>query len=255
MLSRVCCIFAQTKKQMEYDIKKLDCGKMRIHPQSPKLVSYLESNIPQIKSLEIEFQDRVFTRSMVYRYVILMYENESPVQKRHSLDWFAKKYEACAYAGFQLKKGRDGYVRFDPRVDDMVFGRNEAINDLIISFLGWTNNVKWNYLVFLQESMLNFTRDALGKKQTDVKTSKEFRELYDRFHQLSNEIGHTFDETEEFVSRFYYQIEQSRLAIRPEDFSEAIARGDDFRADNPYGVSFEHEKIRFLGDDEEHLSL
>jgi hypothetical protein len=182
-----------------------------------------------------------------------MYDRESPVQKMHALEHFEKKYESCGYAGFRLKKGKDGYMRFDSRVDEMVLGKNDAINDIIIEFLGYVNSTQWNYLVFLHESMLGFTRDAIGKKNRDAKTSKEFRALYDDYYKISNEIGHAFEETEEFVSRFYYKIEQSRLAIRPEDYAKALEGGDDLRADNPYHVGYIVDKIKFLGDDEEQV--
>jgi len=236
---------------MEWNIKDLDCSRMIVNPLSPTLVTFLESKMPQIKNLDIEYTPKVFTKAQVFRWVILMYDVNSEIQARHSLDWFSKKYEAAGYSGFELKKSRDGYMRFDERVDNMVLGKNDAINDLIIAFLGWSNITKWNYTVFLQESMLSLTRDAIGRNITNVtKTSKEYRELYNEFHKLSNEIGHTFEETQEFVSRFYYQIEQSRLAIKPEDFAKSIAGGDDLRADNPFSVSYVVDKIRFLGDDE-----
>lgn len=236
-----------------WSIKDLDCDKMIINPNSPTLVKFVEEKIPIIKKLEIDYAPKVFTKAQIIRYVLLMYDPNSEIQTRHSLDFFEKKYESCGYSGFELSKGRDGYMRFDSRVEDMVLGKNSAINDLIIAFLGYMNNTKWNYLVFLHESMLMFTRDAIGKNNRDAKTSKEYRALYDDFIKISNEIGNTYEETEEFVSRFYYQIEQSRLAIRPEDYAKSIANGDDFRADSPYGMNFVIDKIKFLGDDEEQV--
>ena len=77
--------------------------------------------------------------------------------------------------------------------------------------------------------------------------------LYQDYRTASQDLGHTFEETAEFSSRFYFKIEQSRLAIRTEDYSKAIANGDDFRADNPYQVSHVVDKIKFLGDDEEQV--
>jgi len=256
MLNRGVCIFAGETKQlfnMEWDIKTLDCSKMLINPLHPKLVNFIEKEIPSMATIEVDYQAKVFTKTMVYRYILLMYDKDSPVQKMHALDHFEKKYEACGYSGFKLTKGRDGYMRFDERVNDMVLGKIDAINDLIIEFLGYVNNAQWDYLVFLHESMLGFTRDAIGKKNRDAKTSKEFRALYDDYYKISNEIGHTFEETEEFVSRFYYKIEQSRLAVRPEDFAKAIDEGDDLYSDSPYPSGYVIEKIKFLGDDEESI--
>ena len=236
---------------MNWNIRDLDCSKMLIDPMNPRLVSFLEKNIPSFKKADIEYQDKVFTKSMIYRYILLVYDPESEIQKMQALDFFGKKYEAVGYSGFKLGKGNDGHMRFDKRVDEMVFGKNNAINDLILDFLAWSNNSQWEYIVFLKEAMLGFTRDALGRKITKHKSSQEYMKLYQDYRTASQDLGHTFDETEEFVSRFYFKIEASRLAIRPEDYSKAIANGDDFRADNPYQVNYVVDKIKFLGDNED----
>ena len=239
----------QTKKQMEFDLKNIDCDKMLLNPKSPRLVSFMEKNIPALKKANVEYQDIVFTKSMVYRYILLMYDPNSEIANMQQLEWFAKKYEACGYAGFKLKKANDGYFRFDKRVDEMVMGKITPINDMIIEFLGWINKAKWNYLVFLHESMLALTRDSVGRKITKHKSSQDYMKLYDDYYKISNEIGRTFDETEEFVSRFYHHIETSRLAIRPEDYARALADNGDLRGDSPYTVGYVVDKIRFLGDD------
>lgn len=235
---------------MNWNIKDLDCSNMLIDPMNPRLVSFLEKNIPSFKKADIEYQDKVFTKSMIYRYILLQYDPESKIQKRQSLDWFGKKYEAVGYAGFNLKKGNDGYSRFDKSIDDMVFGKNDAINDLIIDFLAWSNNSKWQYIVFLQESMLGFTRDALGRKINKHKSSQDYMKLYENYQIASQDLGHIFEETEEFVSRFYFKIEQSRLAIQPEDYAKNIEEGDDLRGDNPYSVGYVVGKQKYLGCEE-----
>lgn len=238
---------------MNFDIKELDSSRMLINPLSPQLVSFIEKNIPSFKRAEVEYQDKVFTKSMLYRYILLMYDKESEIQKMQSLDWFGKKSEAAACAGFKLNKSNDGYMRFDKRVDELVLGKSNDVNDLIIDFLAWSNNGQWQYIIFLQESMLGFTRDALGRKITKHKSSQEYMKLYQDFRMASKELGHVFEETEEFVSRFYYKIEQSRLSVRPEDYAHAITKGDDLRADNPYGVGYVVDKIKFLGDEEDKI--
>ena len=240
---------------MEYDIKNLDCSRMVINPLSPRLVTFLDKEIPTLKRKDVEYQAEVFTRSMVFRYMLLLYDPESEIHKMHSLDWFAKKYESAAYAGFKLKKWNDGHLRFDKRVYEMVSGKIGGINEMIIDFLGYLNKPKWNYLVFLHESMMGFTRDAMGGRNTDVKTSNEYRKLYEDFYRISNDVGNLKYESEEFESKFYWKIEQSRLAIRPEDYADALNNGDELKGDNPYGVGYVIDKIRFLGDDPESVQV
>lgn len=245
----ILCANEETMAQeiKSYDIADLDCTKMLIHPKNSQLVNFMNKNIPELKNLKIE-EVKGFSRAMIYRYVILMFDPNSPIQKMNALDQFEKKFEACAFAGFELSKGRDGYYRFSDRVLKFVMGEDEAVNDAIIFFLAWQNNSKWDYLVYLKESMLAFTRDALGNKNRDAKTSTEYRKIYDLYNQTINDMSNAKEEREEFVSRFYYQIERSRLAIRPEDYSKALAEGDDLQGDSPYGIGYVVDRIKFVGD-------
>lgn len=233
---------------MEWNIKELDCSKMLINPSHPQLVSFMEKNVPSIKSIKVDYKSKVFTKSQVYRYILLMYDDNSDIQKMQQLDWFAKKYQAVAYAGFGFKSGK-----FIGDVDDMVFGRNDSITDIIIEFLAWSKNMEWQYTVFLQESMLGFVRDSVGRKINKHKSSSEYMGLYKDFRKSAQEFAHIFDETSDFVARFYYKLEEARNSIRPEDYSKSLANGDDLADDNPYGKGYVVDKIKFLGDDEEQV--
>jgi hypothetical protein len=233
---------------MEWDIKQLDVSKMIISPNHPQLVNFIEKEIPLMKSIKVKYTPKNFTKMMLYKYILLMYDPSSPIQSMHSLDFYEKKYYACAYAGYPLKKGKDGHKRFDSRVDEMVLGENEEITDAVINFIGYINSPQWNYLVFLHESMLAFTRDAMGKKNRDSKTSKEFRALYDAFYEISNQIGHVYEETKEFSRRFYRQIEISRSSVKPEDYAKALSDNDELRGDSPYPIDYVPNKLTFIGE-------
>lgn len=237
----------------ERNIKELDCSKMAISPNHPQLVNFIEKNIPSIKSINVEYQNKVFTKSMVYRYVLLMYDKNSEIATMRGLDWFEKKYEACAYAGFKLKKEKDGYYRFDKRVTDMVMGKNKEVTDIIIEFLGWSNSAQYDYIVFLKEAMLGLTRSAIGREVVKHKSSQEYMKLFKDYKEASDELAKVSNETDDFINRFYYKIEQSRMAIKPEDFAKALKDGDTLRADNPHGVGYIVDKIKFIGDDEEQV--
>lgn len=232
----------------EYSLKELDCDGMHVHPNSPHVVSFMESKIPLIKTFKAEYDKKGFRKAMVYRYVLLMYDPKSPIQAMMSLDWWGKKFESMAYAGFELTTGKDGYPRFDNQVMDMALGKIQEINDVIILFVAWLNNYRWNHRVFLHESILQYTRGALSGDEDSVKGRKEVRALWEEINKLDKEMITANDETKEFVSRFYFHIEQSRLAVRPEDYARALASGDDLRSDNPYGLSYSVDKIKFVGE-------
>lgn len=229
------------------DIKDLDCSRMCIHPNSPKLVPFLEQNIPQLKSFK-EYKGKVFNKSQIYRYILFVYDPNSPILKMTSLDYWAMKWQACAYAGFPQKKSKhDGQMRFDEQVLNMVLGKNTDILDMIFLFVKWTNVKDWDYVVFLNEAMAQHTLSAMKNRQSS-KDIKEIKELRKEKVEIERQMSRDGEETEEFISRFYYNIEQSRLAIRPEDYSRKLESGDDLRGDNPYSVSYTVEQLKFVGD-------
>jgi len=233
---------------MDRDIKSLDCSKMSIHPNSPQLVTFLEKEIPQLK-IFTDFKEKTFTKSQVLRYIVLMYDPNSPIHQMNSLDYWGQKWEAAAYAGFpQTKSKHDGQQRFDERVVQMVLGKNKDVLDMILLYTKWTNKKDWDYLVYLQEAMAGHVLSAMKEKQ-DIKSIKEVNTLWREKNAIEKKMSNqAVPETEDFVSRFYYQIEQSRLAIRPEDYAHALADGDDLRRDCPYGVNFTIQQLRFVGD-------
>ena len=233
-----------------HDIKELDCDRMLIHPNHSQLIKFIEGKIPRLKTLDSKHWDKGFTKSMIYRYVLLMYDPKSPIQEMHSLDWFGKKFEAVVYSGFQMTKGHDGYLRFDKKVFEMVLGQNDVIVDIIVNFISWVNNPKWNHRVYLEESVFQYTRGALAgdKEFAGAKATKEVREIRKEIASLDNEMARLNDETDEFTARFYYQIEQARLSIRPEDYAKRLSDGDTLAGDSPYPVGYVVDRIKFEGD-------
>lgn len=231
------------------NIKDLDCSKMKIHPSHPQLVNWMEDNIYGLKQASKRAWSKGFTKAMVFRYVVLMYDPNSPIHEMFGLDYFGKKYEAVSYAGFELKKSKhDGQYRFDEKVNDMVAGKNKGVTDIIVHFLAWINSYKWQELVYLSESLMHYVTEALGGNPGDSKTVKDVRVIRQDMKKLIEEVAREKDETEEFMARFYWQIEQSRLKVRPENYSQKIIDGDDFRGDSPYSVNYMVDKITFIGE-------
>lgn len=228
-------------------ISEIDCSKMCIHPQSPQLVNFMENEIPQLKHIKVEYQKKVFTKGHVYRYILLMYDPQSPVLKMSSLDHWGHKWQSVSYAGFPQKRSRhDGQMRFDDRVLKMVLGEDNAINDMILLFVKWVNVKDWGYLVYLNEAMAVHILDAMRNKQ-DSKSIKEVMLLKKEIADLSRQMAKEEVERDEYISRFYYQIEQSRNAVRPEDFAKRLNDGDDLSGESVYGAGYTAKQLKFVG--------
>jgi hypothetical protein len=137
--------------------------------------------------------------------------------------------------------------KLDIKELDMVLGRNKDILDMILLFVKWTNVKDYDYVVFLNEAMAQHTLSAMKNRQNS-KDIREIKELRKEKVEIERAMSRDKEETEEFISRFYYQIEQSRLSVRPEDYAKRLGEGDDLRGDNPYSVSYTVQQLKFTGD-------
>lgn len=232
-------------------LKELDCSRMLMNPDNPRLSEFVEGKVKGLKRLADMVCTVGFAKTMLYKYILLMYDPRSPILEMTSLDWYGKKFEAVSYSGFEYSQDKDGYFRFDKRVGEMVVGKIDKINDMIISFIGWINNSKWAHRVFLYETHLQYLHGSLkgSDDETHQRARREVRQIMNEMNELDKELVHSYEETEEFMARFYYQIERSRLAIRPEDYAQKLAEGDSLRGDNPYGVNYIVDRIKFVGDE------
>lgn len=225
------------------DYNQLDCGKLPIHPYSPTFTKWMEGNIPNIKK-----RDTGLNKACGYRFAMFMYDHRSPIHELVDLDWFGRKFEAAEAAGFELKKDKHGNLRFDDKVLDALIGKNEDFNDLIIDYVSSQNQQVWTELVYLQETVMRNIKDVLGGDRGDSATVKMVRDIYDRMEILRKKFTMGEEDSEDLKRRVYYRIEESRLAIRPEDYARRLAEGDDLSDDNPYGSNYIVSKLKFAGE-------
>ena len=214
-----------------------------MHPWNPRFTGWFESTITKAKVRELGR----LNRAEMYRYIVLMYNDTSPVHLMTNIDWHAKKFEAAEAAGCELKEDKKGNKRFKAEVVDALIGKNEGVNDLIVDYVAWLNNTVWTELVFLQETAMRYVKESLGGVASDKANIAAVQTIFDRMGKLVKQLTVGEQDTDDIVRRIYYRVEESRLAIRPEEYAQRISEGDDLQEDNPYG-GYKPDKIKFIGD-------
>jgi hypothetical protein len=185
------------------------------------------------------------------KYILLMYDPHSPLIELIDGYW-SRKYEALELSGFKSKEGK-----FEKKVEDMVLGKNDSVNDLIIDWLIYLSKPQWTHMVYLCEALLRYTRQTMDVtfdaktelytqekvKSTDIKAVSE---LMDKMAEVVKKWTTDGDETKEFMERLYYKTHKELLKIRPEQYAERLSTGDTLDSDNPYG-NYKVEKLKFAG--------
>jgi len=177
----------------------------------------------------------------VVKYIVLMYDPSSPMIEMVDGYW-ERKFEVFDIAGFRQKNGK-----FIDDAEDIALGRIWQINDLIMDFLVQVAKPKWLYIIFLNESILKYTKQANSDviKKADVDTMSALFEKLD--DAVRSWMQSNADETNLFLSRLYYKIHQELVKIRPEAYAKRIIAGDELEDDNPYGKKYKVKKPKFVG--------
>lgn len=167
---------------------------------------------------EFKLQLGKLNKNSVIRYIILMYDMNSPIIKKVN-DYGQRMLVSAYLAGFlQDKNGI-----FDDEVKKMMSGGNNRVNKMIISYLKAHRSTKWalicaNWIVFYEEIEKIIKREESNKK-ININTLQ--RELEMQEIEFSNQDSNLYLQQELFE-----QIEQENLfRLRPEGIAEYIEDG------------------------------
>ncbi len=223
------------------NIEDLDGDRMKFNPKDDDFMDNMLKAIPQLK----HYKTMPLKRSEVFKYVAFMYDPMSPVVESMD-DYWARKFEAAETAGFACDKGG----KFNKNVENMILGKCDGVNDVIIAYVCHLGRPKWNQLVFFHETMCNFTKRSIEGEKTSSRDVDTVGSLHDKIRMATDGLLMSHGETDEFLDRFYYRLEKARLSIRPEDYAKRITEGDDLQEDGAYGEDYQPVEMKFIGENE-----
>lgn len=222
------------------DKQELDCAKMPVHPHAPHFQKWIKDSVPKMLERDMGTLDKWLS----IKYIFLMYHFKSPIHEIVNVDWYGKKFEAAEAAGFPIDKKN----RFKNDVTEALLGKNDGFNDAIVDYVAWLNNTVWTELIYLQETLMKYIKEALGGGVGDNKSVKLVQDIYDRMGTLIKRLMLEEQDSDDLIRRIYHRVEESRLAIKPEDYARKFLENDKLEADTPYGISYQTTpKITFVG--------
>ena len=151
------------------------------------------------------------------RYILLMYDRNSPYRKKYS-DISRRKIEIAHDVGFPTME--DG--KFESPIEDFLKGRNTIVNRKIVAYIKLHRSYKYAYQVSIEETYYNLIEGMLGGETKNVAELRKLRdELEENLLELLNQDNNPVLKDE--ILRY---IEEERLALRPEDIARKMQKGE-----------------------------
>lgn len=209
---------------------------MLFDPNDEQLVEslsvYGEFNLPD--------EDYGCDREKLFRFIIIMYDMNSPMRLEYPEFWERKKVSALE-AGFKVdKKGH-----FDDNVESFLVGDNTRVNEAIAKYVLLHGIPEYTALVVYQTGLyLEMVKTLKGIVNKQLTQNVEFLRI--KIRELTD-IIYGGSETINAKRALYSGIEKDRFPL-PDDVVKRLNDGDDLSDYNPYGT-YEVGKIKFIGDE------
>lgn len=212
-------------------------------PHTMGFLRDIKEAIPEFKQYKDKLPDK-----KLFTWIVVMFDLNSPIRKTIT-NYYDRKKLSAEIAQFEKKSNGE----FDDEVTDMLLGKNERVNVLIVAYLTQFSMPEYLQLIAYLNMSYDITRDIM-KGSYDQNTAKTLDYITDRVRLLTNVVFGSGQVDEIMAARkaLYEMAEKERIKLNPESIVKIIidegALPEDF---NPYGKKYKPEKIKFRGDEAE----
>jgi hypothetical protein len=167
------------------------------------------------KKVKEEPEPSYIDKDKLDKYCVYMYNFNSENRKKYQ-DYFERKRESAIMAGFEFDD------TFEPEVEDMLLGKDEEANKIIIDYiisLGSPDMIR--YVAFQQMLSAQVSRSM---SETDEKLVKVIRENINNISDDLKQIEvNLFGDNENALRKALYSSMVDKLRLRPEHIARSIA--------------------------------
>lgn len=216
----------------------------KVDPNSPDFVKNFEDLHPDFR--EDLYLGKV-SRYSVFRYVVLMYDVESP---------YVIKYKDITTRRMQVAKDcnfpRNG-IEYDPEAERVVLGKNQRTNKVALRYMFLQNDIDFlqyqSYQIMYYKQLKNTLEADYDDPAKYTKLKNSIDELSGELKKLQTIIFHG-DESKEMRKALYDFASKINLDFRPEHRGKRIENGEKAVDASPYPKDYDGEqKLTFNGDE------
>lgn len=187
-----------------------------------------------------EEEDYGVPKLHLFRYIVVMYDMQSPMRLEYPDFWERKKVSALK-AGFKVN--RKGY--FNEDVEKILLGENDNVNQAITKYVMLHGVPEYSALVAYQAG-LYFETLKVQRGTISTNITKNIELLRVNIRMLTDLI-YGGSETINAKRALYSGIEKDRFPL-PDDVVKRLKEGDNLDDYNPYG-DYSVSEIKFIGDE------
>lgn len=206
------------KKKLD-TLDDIDCSVFEYNPNSHKDLRALEDSHSDFYSVNAKSGIKTLKKEIL-RYIILMYDKNTPLRVMYS-GFYKRKGYAAIMAGFQ-RDPRTG--RFNNAVKDIVLGKNDDVNKGIVRYIMKFADADYLQLIIYNELLGQQFRTAMSDGQkaltsTNVKAIQEIRE------EISGLTEKVFggNESRELEVELYRALEIEKETLHPDFVSRQVS--------------------------------
>ena len=203
------------------NIRDLDLSSLKYDPSNKKDIKKLqEDHYPNFEFTWYENDKLIKYHDVILRYIILAYDQESPLFKTEK-DHNEKKIKAMLMSEMEI----DEEGNFDqPLRESLLYGSDKGIATMIAKYVYLFNNIDYAELVGMIEINFRILRDIMNNKM-NKDSHKSLEATSDRIRELTKRVFGG-EETKDIKEKLYEQLNISRLSFRPESIAKKIMSGD-----------------------------
>jgi len=185
-------------------------------------------------------------KKKLFTWIVIMFDLNSPMRKTIT-NYYDRKKMCAEIAQWEKKSNGE----FDDEVTDMLLGKDERVNVLIVAYLTQFSMPEYLQLIAYLNMSYDITRDVM-KGKYDQNTAKTLDYITDRVRLLTNVVFGSGQVDEIMAARkaLYETAEKERIKLNPENIVKIIQEEgglpDDF---SPYGKKYNPSKIKFISDE------
>ena len=178
-------------------------------------------------------------KEKLLRYIILMYDFNTPLRKEYP-DYWKRKKEASKLAGYICN------VRLEKRVEELLLEKDMEINNMILKYIMLHGDPDYVMLHTYSHMyvIINFNARSGEFGKDDIKNIKE---LNIQIKELTERLFGG-EPTDSLRNLLYKRIEEDRAVLTPEDFADQLTKGEDpLEGFDVYDKGYKPEKPKYLG--------
>lgn len=218
------------------DLQKLDTSKFLYNPLDKDVLVRLS------KFSEFKVQLTGISKFNVVQYIILMYDKNNHDVRAEYPFYPQRKLEVAKAVGLVTGK------KADKKAEDMMVGKIEPINKMIVRYLTLFNDPDLLMLASYYSMYLHMNVQAYSP-DFDKNTIANIETVNTSIKELTENIFGGKDETE-LRQELYKSIEEQSLGIRPEEVAEMLQKGENPLKDySPYKKEYLPDQLKFLSDE------